>query len=54
MADAGAWLTSRLRHAIDTALAVYGVRLKKTYHHVAEAIWIAQYAWKEMKIEGRI
>lgn len=47
----GLWTTEQSKkHAVAMALAAWGVSVLKTHHHEAEAMWIAVYAQRELKI----
>ena len=37
------------RHSVEMAASAWGIRVLKTHHHTAEAMWIASYAWTELK-----
>jgi hypothetical protein len=42
----GRWTTEQAkRHAVEMAAATWGIRILKSHHHEAEAMWIASYAW---------
>jgi len=46
----GRWTTEQAkRHSVEMAASVWGVRILKTHHHTAEAMWIASYAWTELQ-----
>ena len=40
-------------HAVAVTARVWGVRILKTHHHTAEALWIAKYGQLELEILHR-
>jgi hypothetical protein len=46
----GRWRTEQAkRHALVMAERCWGIRILKTHHHTAEAIWIGLYALGELR-----
>ncbi len=46
----GRWTSAQAKHhSVEMAAHTWGIRMLKTHHHTAEAIWIARYAWGEMR-----
>jgi Holliday junction resolvasome RuvABC endonuclease subunit len=47
----GQWTTEQAKiHAVETVKNLWGIRILKTYHHTAEAIWIGMYAATELRV----
>jgi len=50
----GRWTTAQAkRHAVEMAAHTWGIRVLRTHHHTAEAMWIASYAWGELRAKAR-
>lgn len=50
----GRWSTEQAKaHAVKMALHTWGIRILKTHHHTAEALWIASYAHGELAAQQR-
>lgn len=46
----GRWTTEQAkRHSVEMAASAWGIRVLKSHHHTAEAMWIASYAWTELQ-----
>lgn len=50
----GRWTHEQAKvHAVEMALHTWGIRILKTHHHTAEALWIASYAHGELAAQRR-
>lgn len=46
----GRWTNEQAKkHAVEMANAVWNITVLKTHHHEAEAMWIAEYALRELR-----